>query len=91
VWVGEGRESGWRGNLFNCLNINLGQDAAVLTGTVLQGNNEKEEEEVNNDIFIDLTPEDLACAKMKDCGLFYMKETEDSWIIFTVQTMNSEV
>ncbi len=63
----------------------------MLTGTVLQGNNEKEEEEVNNDIFIDLTPEDLTRAKMKDCGLFYTKETEDSWIIFTAQTMNSEV
>jgi hypothetical protein len=57
----------------------LRQDAAALMGMMLQ-DDDSEKAEVTEDETIDIVAEDVTCAKMKDCGLFYI----------TAQTMNSQ-
>jgi len=55
---------------------------------------EKESEKddaVVDDFLVDLSPEDITRAKMRDCGLFYIKETAKTWIVFAARTLNSEL
>jgi len=66
-----------------------GQDAAALTGIMRREENEKDEEDVGH-FLEDLSPEDILRARMRDCGLFYIKETEKTWILFAARTMNSQ-
>lgn len=51
---------------------------------------ENEKDEIEDNFLEDISPEDNVRAKMRDCGLFYIKETEKTWIVFAARTMNSQ-
>jgi len=55
----------------------------------IQNTESEKSETVDNDPVCDFTAEDVVRVKMRDCGLFYIKETEENWIIFCSRTFNS--
>ena len=64
---------------------------AALTGSVLSDNLDDFIDDQSNEVSFDslLSPEEIVCAKFKECGFVYFKETDTNWFIFVARMFDS--